>query len=118
MLKNTTSSFIETYGKEDRRSKKRSDSKKKGSKKRKSKERPSSKTNHQHSNGFYIGIFMALIFIGVVPNTKKDADDSQEMSFYKDRTHSAELRNSQDSYQRLDKRKIRQNTCSSDILNR
>lgn len=118
MLKNPNASFIEPYDKENRRSKKRSDSKKKGSKKRKSRERPSSKTNLQYSNGFYLGKFMALIFIGVVPKTKKDANDSQELSFNKDRTHSAELRSSQDSYQRLDKRKLRQNTCSSDILNR
>jgi hypothetical protein len=116
MIKNPSSTIVDAYD-EDNKSKRRSGSKKKG-KKSKSKERPSSKSNVQYPNGYYMGKFIVLIYIGVVPKTKRECNDNQEISFYKDRTHSMELRGSQDSYQRLDKRKVRQSTCSTDVLSK
>jgi hypothetical protein len=61
---------------------------------------------------------LKIHFLGAVPKTKRESHESNDLSFYKDRTHSAELRTSQDSYQRIEKRKARQNTCSSDVLNK
>lgn len=117
-----------TFDKEVKRSKKRrSGSRKKGSKKKVDKEKHHSKTHvHYPPHGSYGGKqsdqfhMMAqsnLWFILGGSKTKRDYEDTKEFSFYKDRTHSMELRSSQDSYTRVDKKKARVNTCSSDVLN-
>ena len=56
--------------------------------------------------------------LGVVPKTKLEWIDGREISFHKDRGYSIEIRKKNDSYNRIDRRKGRQNTWSSVLLNK
>lgn len=104
----------------------RSGSKRKGSKKRQDKERHYSKTTIQYpQHSSYLGkltfTFPYSKFVLQQINTggsktKREHEESKDITLFKDRTHSMELRSSQDSYKRKEKKKLRQNTCSSDLL--